>query len=97
MKKITIFAAVALMVVFAFSALAAPGWPGDRRFDRSRQDRIHERWDHRNVYDHRSDWGFDRGQRMIVQERYIVPAVRFDGQNAPAFSLYLPNFCIQIR
>lgn len=91
MKKITIFVAVTLMVVFAFSALAAQGWPGDRRFDRSRQNRIHERWDHR------SDRGFDRGQLMIVQGRYIVPAVRFDGRHAPAFILHLPNFCIQIR
>lgn len=97
MKKMTFIAAFALVVIFAFSALAAPGWPGDRRFDRSRQDRIHERWDHRNIQDHRGDRRFDTGQRIIVHERYVAPTIRWDEHPAAVFSLFLPNFRIQIR
>ena len=99
MKKITMmFVTVMMIAGFAASALADSGWSNDRRFDdRGRYDqRIHDRYDHRDYRDHRGPY-----YRPVIVHRVPVrppePIVRVYEPYAPGFSLYFPNFSIQIR
>jgi hypothetical protein len=99
-KLIMAFATVLVVTGLAFSALADPGWGNGRRFDdRGRQDRIHNQYDHRDYRGHRD---YQRTYRQpVIVERVPVyasqPVVRVYDPHQPSFSLYLPNFSIQIR